>query len=177
MSTIKKIVLLLCISLTFVSCSDEDDFPNPFLVIELDGRDLHYIPLLNLRNNVNSHQISIFDPVHGKQKNYRAFLLREVLVYSYGTEFTTLNLDNVLITFSALDGFTATATGSRCIETGGYIAYEDLDVDGAANWERVAPENNNDPAPLYVVWSGNDQNPTTDGYPWPYQLSKISLTR
>ncbi|MFY0604589.1 MAG: hypothetical protein JXQ93_11655 [Flavobacteriaceae bacterium] len=177
MKTIKRVLLLVFTAFTIVSCNSDSDFPNPLLTIELDGREILYIPLVYLKDNLISHQISIFDPVHGKQKNYRAFLLREVLVFSYGTDLTSLNLDDVTLTYSALDGFSATATGALSIEQGGYIAYEDLDIEGPSNWERVAPENNNDPAPLYIVWSGDNQNPTTDGYPWPYQLSKINLTR
>ena len=176
MRTIKRYALLLFTTIFMFSCSEDTSLdPNPILIIQIDGRDIHYISLLNLKNNLTSQDISIFDPVHGKQKNYRAFLLADILEYAYGSDALTINPMNRTIKFTAYDGFSASATLSRAIEAGGYLAFHDLDVTGAANWEAVAPENNNDPAPYYVVWSGQNQNPTTNGYPWPYQLSHINL--
>ena len=173
MNAIKRFTLLLFTVFSIISCSDAD-LPNSILVIRIDGADLHYITLRNLNDNLNSERITIFDFVHGKDKTYRAFLLKDVLEYSYGSVLT-INPDDVMIKFSALDGFSASATVTRSLETGGYLAFEDLDVAGGGNWEPVAAENNNNPAPLYIVWSGQNQNPTTDGYPWPYQLSTIDL--
>jgi hypothetical protein len=174
MNAVRRLVIALCIVVFATSCEDDSLTPNPTLIIQIDGVDLHYITLFNLKNNLQTEEISIFDPVHGKQKRYRAFLLKDILEYSYGNALTA-NIDNSTLTFNALDGFSATASGNRAVEDGGYLAFEDLDVAGEANWEKVASENNNDPAPFYIVWSGSDQNPTTNGYPWPYQLSQINL--
>jgi len=170
---IKKGILLVLLMVLAVSCSKDDTVAhNPTLTVQVDGINKGEHSLNQMKANLTSQSISIFDPVHGKQKNYRAFPLADALYYFYETPFLPAN---GMIHFSALDGFMVSAVVTMAIENGGFLAFEDLDVAGEANWEGVVPENNNDPAPFYIVWSGQNQNPTTDGYPWPYQLSTINL--
>lgn len=170
---IKKVILLVVVLVGITACSkDETVAHNPTLTIQIDGQNKGVHTLNQLKANLTAQSISIFDPVHGKQKNYRAFPLAAALQYFYETPFLPTS---GTVHFSALDGFMVSATVTMATENGGFLAFEDLDVAGEANWEAVAPENNNDPAPFYIVWSGQNQNPTTDGYPWPYQLEKINL--
>lgn len=170
---IKKVILLVVVLVGIIGCSkDETVAHNPALIIQIDGQNKGESTLNQLKANLTAQSISIFDPVHGKQKNYRAFPLADALFYVFDASFLPTNGN---ITFSALDGFMVSASVNMALENGGFLAFEDLDVAGEANWEPVAPENNNDPAPFYIVWSGQNQNPTTDGYPWPYQLKTINL--
>jgi hypothetical protein len=170
---IKKGIIVLMLTVFAISCSKDDAVPhNPTLTIQVDGQNKGMFNLSQLKANLTAQSISIFDPVHGKQKNYRAFPLADALFYLFESNFLPTN---GTVQFSALDGFMASASVNRATEIGGFLAFEDLDVAGEANWEGVAPENNNDPAPFYIVWSGQNQNPTTDGYPWPYQLETINL--
>lgn len=169
----KKIVILILAMMIVAACSKEETSSyNPSLIIQIDGQQKGTQSLNELKANLIAQNISIFDPVHGKQKNYRAFRLEDVLFFVYETNFLPTN---GTVHFSALDGFMVSASVNMATENGGFLAFEDLDVAGEANWEGVAPENNNDPAPFYIVWSGPNQNPTTDGYPWPYQLETINL--
>lgn len=173
-----RYLLLLGIAGLLFSCSkDEDDdtpsMPDPGLTFELKSSSLDVIKRSELHANLTTEDISIFDPVHQKNKNYRAFPLKDVLEYAYGQALDSTQ--NYIFLFEALDGFKDTTTYNMAMETGGYIAVEDLDVNGTNSWEPVALENNNDPYPFYVVWKGPNQNPTTDNYPWPYQLSVINL--
>lgn len=170
---IKKVFLLVVVFVGITACNkDETIVYNPSLTIQVDSQDKGIRTLDQLKANLTAQNISIFDPVHGKQKNYRAFPLEDVLFYVFEASFLPTN---GTITFSALDGFMASASVNMALESGGFLAFEDLDVTGEANWEAVASENNNDPAPFYIVWSGQNQNPTTNGYPWPYQLEVINL--
>lgn len=169
----KKVFVILTVFIVLISCSKDDGASyNPMLTVQIDGQTKGMHGLIQLKANLTAQTISIFDPVHGKQKNYRAFRLEDVLFYVFETNFLPTN---GTIHFSALDGFMVSASVNRATENGGFLAFEDLDVAGEANWEGVAPENNNDPAPFYIVWSGQNQNPTTNGYPWPYQLETINL--
>lgn len=170
---IKKGIVLIILAVFAVACSKDDTVThNPTLTVQIDGQNKGVHSLSQMKANLTAQSISIFDPVHGKQKNYRAFPLADALQYFYETPFLPAN---GTVHFSALDGFMVSASTAMAAENGGFLAFEDLDVAGEANWEGVAPENNNDPAPFYIVWSGQNQNPTTDGYPWPYQLETINL--
>ncbi len=172
-------ILLSIVIVVFTACSkdeeeDKPSLPDPTLAFLMNGNVVNTLSLSGLKSNLDEEDISIFDHVHQKNKNYRAFPLDDVLEYAYGSLLDSAEDKDFL--FKALDGYQVTASYDTATEDGGYLAFEDLDVSGSTNWEPVARENNNDPAPYYIVWSGSGQNPTTDGYPWPYQLSQIDLT-
>ncbi len=174
--TSRCLILLSIIALLFSCSKDEDDrpvLPDPALTFAFNGNQVDVIKRSALRSDLSSEDINLFDPVHQKNKSYRALPLKDVLIYAYGQRLDTTQQYTFI--FTALDGFTDTASYGMAMESGGYIAIEDLDVSGTDNWEPVARENNNDPYPFYVVWKGPDQSPTTDNYPWPYQLSVIDL--
>lgn len=171
----KNIVYILLLGLiTLGACSSgNDDDDSPTITFTVSGSEVNVLSRNNLQDELTSYAISYYDTVHQKNKNMRAFVLSEVLELGFSIELETK--PNATITFSALDGFQDSASGDQALEAGGYIAFEDLDVDGTENWELVARENNNNPAPFYVVWTGTNQVPD-NSYPWPYQLELINLT-
>ena len=116
----------------------------------------------------------MYDALHRKDKNYRVFALSDLLNFVFGDRLSNTN-SALNIQFSALDGYMVTASVTLLTEPGGYLVFEDLDVDGAENWENIVEERNNNPAPYYIVWTGEQQDPFDNEYPWPYQLREINL--
>ncbi len=165
-------LVVLPLLFLFTSCSEDAEAPtnNPTLIFNRADVKVNELSRDQMFNALMSYEIGYYDTVFEKPKNLRAFKLRDVLELGYATNLDTI--ENSTFTFLALDGFQDSATSVQANEPGGYIAFEDLDVEGSDNWEPVATENNNDPAPFYVVWINEDQTPE-DGYPWPYQLYAI----
>ncbi len=166
-------ILLLAVIALGACSSNNDDDNSPTISFRVDGNEVNILTRNELQDALDSFAITYYDTVYEKEKNLRAFLLSEVLELGFSTQLQ--NNPNATYTFMALDGFQDSATSDQAAETGGYIAFEDLDVDGIENWEPVATENNNDPAPFYVVWTGSQQVPD-NSYPWPYQLFAINRT-
>ncbi len=171
----KRFILLLSISLILFSCGDDDsDLSGPSIVVEHNGIQVNELFLNQLKHNLSSRELSLYDQLHRKQKNYRVFELADLLRHFYTDSLNTAAA-SLKIQFRALDGYTVEAPLSQMLEDGGYLAFEDLDVEGEANWEIIVPERSNNPAPYYIVWSGEDQDPFDSAYPWPYQLRTINL--
>lgn len=169
----RKIIYIVLLGLiTLTACSSGNDDDSPIISFLVSGSEVNSLSRNDLKAELTSHAISYYDTVHHKTKNMQAFLLKEVLEFGFSTDLSTK--PNATLTFVALDGFQDTANGSQAVETGGYVAFEDLDIEGSENWELVATENNNNPAPFYVVWTGSDQVPV-NSYPWPYKLFAINL--
>lgn len=168
----KYLVLVLLLPLVFLSCSGDDD-NSPAIKFITSGGVVEELSRNELLDIIPTFEISYYDTVYRKNKNLRAFSLRDVLVAGFGDHLETA--DGTLFRFHALDGYQVEANRALSFQAGGYVAFEDLDVDGLENWEPVATENNNDPAPYYVFWNGASQVPA-QGYPWPYQLHTIVLT-
>lgn len=167
-------------ALIITSCDDKTTTApttNPSITFHLDSVTTNVISRSDFSSQLTSENINIYDFVHGKRKNYKAYPLEEVLKYGFGdTQYALAIFKDSEFLFSALDGFSDTATVSQILTLTGYLAVEDLDVSGTDNWELVANENNNDPAPFYIVWSDStSQNPTTNNYPWPYELAEIKI--
>lgn len=158
---------------TLTACSSNNDDDSPTISFRVSGSEVKVLSRNDLKNELTSHAISYYDTVHHKTKNMQAFVLKEVLELGYSIDVESKPYAQFM--FMALDGFQDSATGAQAAEAGGYIAFEDLDVEGSENWELVASENDNNPAPFYVVWTGTGQVPV-NSYPWPYQLFAVNLT-
>lgn len=142
----------------------------PVLKFEISGGFIKEYNLDEFRDELNPHRVELFDPNYGKKKRYEAFALRDVLRMGFGDRWESPEYTDVA--FGAEDGYTAIAKTSKLHQSGGYIAYKDLDTD---NWEPVGIAGDN-PGPFYLVWTGADQT-TQNEYPWPWQLSSIDLIK
>jgi len=142
----------------------------PALKFEISGGFIKEYSLDELRDELNPHRIELVDPNYGKTKRYEAFSLQDVLQLGFGNRWESPEYTDVA--FGATDGYTAIAKTSKLYESGGYIAYGDLDF---KNWEHVGIGQVN-PGPFYLVWTGKDQTYQNE-YPWPWQLSSIDLIK
>ena len=123
------------------------------------------------------------DPYYGKRKTFRACPLRAVLALGFGDETPAPDGSGFLL--RALDGYVKLADADLLAEPGAYLAFADLRGDSGArpnaaaapladpNWEPIGRARV-DPGPLYLVWTGGEQN-DTHRYPWPYQLAAIEI--
>lgn len=152
------------ILMTFPTRAEE----NPGLEFLISGKEHKEIKLFELENKLDSQIVKINDPVYKKEKKYMAFPLSEVLNLAYDDEWKNNKYSD--IAFSAADGYEAVSDISKLKESGGYLAFRDMDYE---KWEPIG-EKKADPSPFYIVWKGKDQLPES-GYPWPWQLETINL--
>ena len=179
----KKLVLVLSIGL-LMACSKDDDKTATSTTSEatitftpVEGQSNSY-KLSQLKANLSSHDINIYDVHHYSQKNYRAFVLKDVLDYGFGSYMDTASNKNLKFLLLALDPYTDTATYAQAIDNGGYLAYEDLDVNGSANWGSITDTAGvvYNPAPFYIVWSDTSrQTQDEHNYPWIFEFAEFKL--
>ena len=132
------------------------------------------VSLATLRGKVKPHRVSFaseFANPPGKIKNYEAFTLRDLLDFAYGKRWLSPEYSH--IAFTALDGYNAVGALTKAAEEGGFMAFRDLDV--PSGWEPVGGHKA-DPGPFFVLWTGITQT-TANQYPWPWQVTAISLIR
>ncbi len=119
-------------------------------------------------------KISIEDPHYGRVKNYLACPVLDVLRQGFGIN--AEDLSGVDVVFRASDGYAKPSPGALLTEDGGWLTFTDADRGTLEKpaWDPI-DRRQIDPAPFYVVWSGEPQR-DTQRYPWPYQLVEIELT-
>ncbi len=135
-----------------------------------EGEDQERFSLAELKEQLKTHKLTLRDPLHKKEKNYKAFALHDLLRLGFENRWQSDKYSD--IAFVALDGYQALGALPVLRESGGYVVYEDLDRDG---WEPIG-ERKTDPAPFYLLWTGEAQGPK-GVYPWPYQLQTIRLLK
>ena len=106
-----------------------------------------------------------------RTKNYECFPILPILKKVYGKELGGEGYSEVI--FEATDGYKAFSEMEKLTESGGCLAFRDLDV--KKGWEPVGRRSVS-PAPYFLVWKDKDQN-TANGYPWPWSLAKIKLIK
>ncbi|WP_064609076.1 c-type cytochrome [Photobacterium sp. J15] len=137
------------------------------LVFSQDGEVLKTVTLDEMKKQLSTHQVDIYDPQYGKDKRYIGFALHDVMAFAYGNSWESrLTTD---VNFIALDGYQALSTMDKLMEQGGYIVFRDVDT---PEWEQIG-HNQSNPGPFYLVWKGDKQTPK-QAYPWPYQLAAIN---
>jgi len=133
-----------------------------------EGKAIATMALSQIVSKVTPVTLEIHDPYYGKMKRFRAVPLAPVVELGFASLDVPLAQQEYLL--RANDGFTVPMRGSVVFESGGHIAFADLDV---PDWEPIGPRKSN-PAPLYLVWSGSQQ--TIQSHPRPYQLAVIEMT-
>lgn len=112
------------------------------------------------------------DAVYKTSKEYQAYPLVEILKKISVPD--SIKLDELVIVFTAVDGYKVSMAYKDAFHEEGYIALKD----------KAAPENKKwfdfkfgkqtmTPAPYYLVWPKKDLDEWR--YPWPFQLASISL--
>lgn len=164
----KKSLFTLFTAFLLLTVSVSTGEENPVLEFLISDKNEKSMNLYELENRLDTSTVRIKDPIYGKEKRYKAFVLKEVLDLAYGEKWRDDKFTD--ISFYARDGYEAVAETSKLKQDGGYLVFRDLEYE---NWEPIG-ERKADPSPFYIVWKGNDQK-TENGYPWPWQLEKINL--
>lgn len=142
----------------------------PSLTFKVSGGETVSLTEAQLEQTLSTYTTSFFDPHYRKIKSYECLPLGGVLERAFGAAWRDGSRPEVV--FRALDGYASVAETTRLREPGGCLAIRDVDF---PDWEPVG-RNGATPAPFYVVWTGPGQS-AESGYPWPYQLASIELTR
>jgi len=143
----------------------------PVLEFRASGKLVNTISLTELKDNIKSHEVNVFNSIAGKEKKYEAFSIKDVLNFVYHTQWTAEKYSD--IAFIALDGYEAVSKTVTLNEEGGFLAFRDVDVtDG---WELVGKKKV-DPGPFFLIWTGKVQS-SVNAYPWPWQVIQINLLR
>lgn len=130
----------------------------------------HQFTVSDLKKKLTSQKVEVYDITFQKKKQYQAFKMQDVLDMAYGSTWRGAQAN---LTFVALDAFTVNYPSATMVQSGGYIAFDDLD---AAGWEPL-PESvakGAMAAPFYAVWEGEAQRDHLK-YPWHSQLAIINL--
>ncbi len=113
--------------------------------------------------------ITLDELYYEKEKTFLAIPLSEFIAAGFDLPPEELQTRDFLL--RAADGFAVAVHGTRLFEPGGFAAIDDLDHDDG--WELIGTMDV-DPAPVYVVWTGEDQQ-NVDTHPRPWQLVEISI--
>jgi mono/diheme cytochrome c family protein len=139
--------------------------PAPVLTFTRDGAEVAKLNRSQLEALVPAEQVTGFDPYYGREKRWRAIPLAPLLSRVYRDE----ALGQLPFVLRATDGYTVPLSGDRLLEPGGYLAVADAD----GPWEPIGPRKA-DPAPFYVVWSGEHQR-SLETHPRPWSLAGIAI--
>lgn len=155
--------LILFLSVPFTYADD-----NPKLKIQLSGKKEKVLSLSIMKQELKQYKITLIDPYYKKEKQYKAFKLKDILNIAYGKKWHSGDFTD--LTFSAYDGYESIAEISILDNEGGYLVYEDIEY---PDWEPISFTKAY-PGPFYIIWTGQDQSPKK-GYPWPWQLESVNL--
>jgi mono/diheme cytochrome c family protein len=112
------------------------------------------------------------DLVYKTPKQYQAYVLVEILEKLAVPE--SMNTDDLVVVFTAVDGYKVAMSYQDAHREAGYLAFEDH---AAPNNEQWLPfkfgKQSITPGPFYLVWP--KENLDEWRYPWPFQIASISL--
>ncbi len=112
------------------------------------------------------------DPVYKASKEYQAYPLIDILKKIRIPE--SLNTDDLLIVFTAVDGYKVSMAYQDAHLEAGYVAFKDNAAAGHKSWlDFKVGKQTMTPAPFYLVWPKNGLDEWR--YPWPFQLASITL--
>jgi mono/diheme cytochrome c family protein len=164
----RRLVLLAAWLLLAPACRRPEPVragPEPVLTFTRDGAEVARLGRTQLEALVPAGEVAGFDPYYGREKRWRAIPLGPLLARVFHDE----GLAGVDFVLRAADGYTVPMTGARLLEPGGHLAVADAD----GPWEPIGPRKS-DPAPFYVVWSGEGQQ-SLDTHPRPWALAAIAI--
>lgn len=142
--------------------------PDLELTFVRDKQELRRVSLPQLNVHAPAAVVESDDPYYGQRRRFRALPLNELLVFAFQTDLASLRAQSFVL--RALDGYAVPVQGTRLLEGGAYLAFDDVDVPGFAP---IGPQQVS-PAPTYLVWTQPGQN-NLDTHPRPWQLSTIEI--
>ena len=124
-----SIFFLILLILTSFTYADE----NPELKIKLSGKKEKVLSLSIMKEELKQYKITLNDPYYKKEKQYKAFKLKDVLNLAYSSKWHSGDFTD--LTFRAYDGYESIAVISKLENEGGYIVFRDLDYQ---DWEPIS---------------------------------------
>ncbi len=148
--------------------TSDGSIPNATLHFRRDGAEVKALSLRALSEHSKVETVETDDPYYKRHKRFRALSLTSVLTHAFGTDVESLR--RAFFVLKATDGYAVPIEGSRLLEPGAYLAFDDVDVPG---FEAIGPQQVS-PAPTYLVWTGKDQG-ELETHPRPWQLATIEI--
>ena len=111
------------------------------------------------------------DPVYNKAKDYEAYPLAEILDKISVTD--AMKTDELVIVFTASDGYKVAMSYSDAMAEQGFIAFRDNGAENKKWLDFNFGKQNMTPAPFYLVWPKKGLDEWR--YPWPFQLVSLAL--
>ena len=111
------------------------------------------------------------DPIYNKAKEYEAYPLAEILNKIVVPD--SLKAVDLVIVFTATDGYKAAMAYSDAIAEQGFIAFRDKGAESKKWLDFKFGKQTMTPAPYYLVWPKKGLDEWR--YPWPFQLVSLSL--
>ncbi len=140
------------------------------LAFKRNGADVRTLSLRRLLSTLKPQIVKVYDPYYNREKTFRALAIERVMELGFAGH--DGQLAGVEFLLRAKDGYTVSLRGSRLLEGGAMIAFEDVEVPG---WEPIGPQRSN-PAPFYLIWSKKEQA-SLETHPRPWQLATIEIVR
>lgn len=163
-----RIMFILCFLIIPALLFAQDVVEEPVLQVELSSRIESIIKLSELKDTLTAAHIQLYDPYYKKNKEYKAFLLKDLLEYAFGNNLNSSEYSELI--FIAKDGYQSITSIQKAIEPGGFVVFEDVQY---PDWELIEGRNVS-PAPFYIVWKESRQT-DANSYPWTWQLMTIKL--
>jgi mono/diheme cytochrome c family protein len=111
------------------------------------------------------------DPVYKSSKEYQAYSLNEILKQ---LSMPVANIDDLMIVFTAVDGYKVAMAYQDALSEQGFIAFKDNAAAENKKWLQFKfGKQIITPSPYYLVWPKKGLDEWR--YPWPFQLASISL--
>lgn len=163
-------VLVFLVTMTVACGGADSSLPDASLGFVRDGRRVASLSYRSLAEIASPEVVTTDDPYYGHHKRFRAIELEPLLVRAFGMSREELARKSFVL--RATDGYAVPIAGSRLLEGGAFVAFDDVDVPGFApiGPRRVSP------APAYLIWSRSGQS-NLETHPRPWQLSSIEIAR
>ncbi|PON14613.1 hypothetical protein C2W62_28175 [Candidatus Entotheonella serta] len=149
--------MVIAVSCCFIVSVCGATADNPTLEFGVSGHPDKTVSLSELKSQLVIERLDFMDPGYGKRKRYAAFKIQDVLAYAFGEQWQSGDWTEVV--FTALDGYQAEARRDLMVQRGGFLAFEDLDVEDG--WEPIHWTPTVEPGPVLSVVDGRRSNHPT----------------